>query len=211
VLLPFLVAVPVPASADTLYPGANSGGVITSLSAGVKEIGVESTLVVGYDKAAGASDLRATLFAGPTFRYFLANNLSLSFNASFLYKESSADAPSGATAPPGQLDLGGLGTVTIAYYASLGGGMFISPLVGGGGFYAHRTIGDDPGAIRSDIYGGTGRAGLELVFYPSSRFSLRAGPGVIASFGKESAGAQGSAGTFVSVDAGFNVGMSYVF
>src|SRR6185437_5727972 len=121
VLLPFLVAVPVPASADTLYPGANSGGVITSLSAGVKEIGVESTLVVGYDKAAGASDLRATLFAGPTFRYFLANNLSLSFNASFLYKESSADAPSGATAPPGQLDLGGLGTVTIAYYASLGG------------------------------------------------------------------------------------------
>lgn len=208
VLLPLLVLLPAPALADTLYPGANSSGVITSLSAGVKELGVESTLLVGYDKNADVSSLRASLIAGPTFRYFLKNNLSLAVNASFLFKQASAGV-SGATTK--QLDLGGLGTVTVAYHASLGGGMFISPLIGVGGFYANRTIGEDPGAIRSSIFGGTGRAGLELVFYPSTRFSLRAGPGAIASFGKSSSDTKASSGTFLSVDAGFNVGASYVF
>jgi hypothetical protein len=194
-----------PARADMLYPGANSAGVITVLGRGVKEIGVESMLVVGYDKAGDASTLRASALAGPTFRYFVANNLSLALNGSVLYKQSSTSGS------PGQSDIGGLGTITAGYYASLGGGMFIEPLLGVGGFYARRTIGSDPGAIRADIFGGTGRAGLGLVFFPSSRFSLRAGPEAVASFGKSSSSAQAGGGTFASVDGGFGVGMSYVF
>lgn len=210
-LFPVVALSPARARADVLYPGANSAGVITALSRGVKEIGVESTLVVGFDKTAAASALRASLLAGPTFRYFVASNLSLGVNASFLYKHASTTASGAPAASPAQSDVGGLGSLTLAYYASLGGGMFIAPLVGGGGFYARRTVGDDPGAVRSDIFGGTARAALELVFYPSSRFSLRAGPGAVASFGKSTASGQSGAGTFVSVDAGFNVGMSYVF
>jgi hypothetical protein len=204
-LAPFLLLLPAPARADTLYPGSNSAGVITLLSRGVKEIGIESILVVGYDKAGDVSTLRASALAGPTFRYFVANNVSLALNGSVLYKTSSTSGT------PGQSDIGGLGTLTVGYYASLGGGMFIEPLLGVGGFYARRTVGDDPGAIRSDIYGGTGRVGLELVFYPSSRFSLRAGPEAVASFGKSSSTAQAVGATFVSVDAGFGVGLSYVF
>lgn len=108
----------------------------------------------------------------------------------------------------GQTDIGGVGTVSAGYYASLGRGMFLKPSIGVGGFYGNRTVGKDPGALRSSIFGGTGRTGLGLVFYPSARFNVHAGPEAVASFGKSSSGVGEG---FSSVDAGFNVGLSYVF
>ncbi len=105
-----------PALADTLQPTESYGSGITRVSKGVKEIGLDSMLVVGYDKAGEASSLRATLFTGPTFRYFLRDNLSLALNASFLYKTASAGDLGGQT------HLGGLATVAVGYYASLGRG-----------------------------------------------------------------------------------------
>jgi hypothetical protein len=192
---------PTPALADTLYSGSSSSGFITRLGKGVKEIGLDSMLVVGYDKTGDASALRVSLLTGPTFRYFIIDNLSLAFNASFLLKDASAG---GAAA---QLDVGGVGSVSAGYNLSVGGGMFIEPVLGVGGFYGSRKVGADPGAIRSNIFGGTGTLGLAFAFYPYSRFSVRAGPQAVASFGRSS----GSGAGFFSMDAGFSVGFSYVF
>jgi hypothetical protein len=198
-----IVLAPAPARADTLYPGSNSGGFITRLGKGVKELGLDSMLVVGYDKTGDASALRASLLTGPTFRYFVIDNLSLAFNASFLLKHASAgDAAK-------QLDLGGMGTLSAGYYASLGGGMFIEPTIGVGGFYGRRTVGSDPSAVRTSIFGGTGTLGLAFAFYPYSRFSVRAGPQAVASFGRSTG--EGAGAGFFSTDAGFGVGASYVF
>jgi hypothetical protein len=194
---------PAPALADTLYPGGGSSGFITRLGKGVKEIGLDSMLVVGYDKTGDASALRVSLLTGPTFRYFVVDNLSLAVNASFLLKDASAgDAAK-------QLDIGGMGTLSAGYYASIGGGMFIEPVVGVGGFYGGRTTGSDPGAVRTNIFGGTGTVGLAFAFYPYARFSVRAGPQAVVSFGRSSG--DGAGAGFLSTDAGFNVGLSYVF
>ncbi len=197
-----IILLPAPALADTLQPTESYGSGITRVSKGVKEIGLDSMLVVGYDKAGEASSLRATLFTGPTFRYFLRDNLSLALNASFLYKTASAGDLGGQT------DLGGLATVAVGYYASLGRGIFLKPQIGAGGFFGIRTIGKKPDELRSNIFGGTGRAGLGIVFYPSARFNVHAGPEAVVSFGKSNTPADGG---FMSVDAGFNVGFTYVF
>jgi hypothetical protein len=197
-----IMILPAPALADTLESGADNSGTITRIGKGVKELGFDSMLVVGYDKTGEASSLKATLLAGPTFRYFIRDNLSLAVNGSFLFKSASAGDLGGQT------DIGGLGTISAGYYASLGRGMFLEPLIGVGGFFGNRTIGKDPAALRSSIFGGTGRAGLGLVFYPSSHFNLHAGPEAVVSFGKSSAG---TGEGFLSMDAGFNVGMTYVF
>ncbi|MFT3770385.1 MAG: hypothetical protein QM820_33575 [Minicystis sp.] len=198
-----VVLLPAPALADTLYPGSNSSGFITRLGKGVKEIGLDSMLVVGYDKAGGASSLRASLLTGPTFRYLVIDNLSIAVNASFLMKHASGAGSAS------QFDIGGMGTVSAGYNASLGGGMFIEPVLGVGGFYGRRTTGSDPGAVRTSIFGGTGSLGLMLAFYPSGHFSVRAGPQAVVSFGRSKGDAGGE--TFLSTDAGFSVGLSYVF
>ena len=86
--------------------------------------------------------------------------------------------------------------------------MFLEPLIGVGGFFGSRTVGKDPAALRSSIFGGTGRAGLGLVFYPSTHFNVHAGPEAVVSLGKSNSGAGEG---FLSMDAGFNVGLTYVF
>jgi hypothetical protein len=134
-----IMILPAPALADSLQPGSNDPGVITHLGKGLKELGLDSMLVVGYDKTGEASSLKATLLTGPTFRYFIRDNLNLAVNASFLFKKASAGDLGGQT------DIGGLGTIAAGYHASPGRGMFLEPLIGVGGFFGTRTIGKDPG------------------------------------------------------------------
>ncbi len=195
-----------PAQSYELGAGSGSGGVVTSLGKGLKELGFESMYVLHYDKAGESDSFRGTFIGGGTFRYYMIRNLSLGINANFLYRKvSSGDNSAG--------DLGFLGTVNVAYNASLGGGLFIRPLLGVGGSFAKRTatVGtQDP--ARASVFGGAGRVGLGLAFYASRRFKLHAGPEALLHFGKSKPDTEGfDAESFFAIDGAFNVGLTYVF
>jgi hypothetical protein len=74
---------------------------------------------------------------------------------------------------------------------------------------------------RSSTYGGVARAGLGLIFYPSDSFNLFARPEAVVMLGQNGQvevstdpnlpTQSGSSGMYLSVDASFNVGMSFVF
>lgn len=199
------------ASADELNPGAGDAGQITAVNPGVTELSLENIFVLGYDESGDAKAFRMTLLVGPTLRYFITRNGVLGFNVSLLYK-----ATDGQTSAS---DLGGVVSTHLGYLLNISGGMFFKPIVGVGGFFGRREvevpIGGTPTVVTSQIYGAVLRAGLDMVFYSSSRFNLFAGPEAILSLGTSST--ENVAGTtvegqfFMSIDGGFNVGLSYVF
>ncbi len=200
-----------PTDAYELRPGGNNSGVVSGLGAGLKDLGVESIFVVGYDKVGDADgQLRATVVGSAAFNYFLLKNFSLGLSAGVLYKHASQGDLSGS-------DLGGIATVNAAYNVPLGGGLFLRPMLGAGGFYTKRDATvpalDPDDLIRSTVAGGVGRAGLGLAFYASPRFMLRAGPEAVVQFGTNSPAKpeHGDAQSFAGVDAAFSVSMSYVF
>ena len=90
-----LLAAPAPARADILVPGAPDTNGIRGIGKGVKEIGVESLLLLDYNKAGGSSSLRASTVTGLSFRYFILNNLNLALNASYFYKGDDAASRQG--------------------------------------------------------------------------------------------------------------------
>ncbi len=198
------------ARADTLGPGGRDVGKISEISKGVKELGVDSLFLLNYSKVGngGASALRMTVLGSLVFRYFVAKNLALIVNAGGLYR--TFDAEGKAT------DVAGTASLGAAYYLSLGGGMFLAPSVGLGGLYGGRKTEAGPVIVRDTVVGGLGRAGLGLVFYPSSRVNLFARPEVTAVYGSAKpsevpAGVTASSSSFFSVDGGFSVGASYIF
>lgn len=198
------------ARADTLNPGGRDVGKISEISKGVKELGIESLFLLNYSKVGngGASALRATVLGSLAFRYFIANNLALTLNVGGLYRTFDAEGKG--------TDVAGTAILGAAYYVSLGGGMFIAPSVGLGGLYGGRKTEAGPVTVRETVVGGLGRAGLGLVFYPSSRVNLFARPEVTAVYGSSKpselpAGVTASASSFFSVDGGFSVGASYIF
>lgn len=221
------------ASADTLAPGGNSVGKITRVSKGVKELSLETQLVFHSDSnkngegdADDTSTSNLALIGAPVFRYFLIDNLNLGLHLGGFYKSASSKVGDVETARAS--DVGFLGTLSVSYNVSLGGGMFIAPLLGGGYFAGSRevTTPDITGAgpdlvIRSSLSGGVGRAGIGLVFYPSSRFNLFARPEALMYFGsakeKDEARPAGApavnpdAQSFTTIDAGFTCGASYIF
>ena len=69
------------------------------------------------------------------FRYFVADNLALGINAGGFYRSNGTKSGDNEVK---STDAGFIGSVSLAYYASLGGGMFIAPLVGGGFFAGSR-------------------------------------------------------------------------
>jgi hypothetical protein len=203
------------AAADALQPGSGSAGQITDVSAGVSELSLESIFVLGYDERGDINgdikNFRSSVLVGPSFRYFIANNAVLGFNVSFLYKDANGQVSSS--------DLGGSLNVSIGYLLALSGGMFLKPLVGVGGLYAQRSepvlIDGREEKASPSVWGGIVRPGLDLVFYSSSRFNLFAGPEFIVSFGESTSTQVGNTkidgAFFLSIDGGFNVGLSYVF
>ncbi|MEZ4227559.1 MAG: hypothetical protein R3B89_00255 [Polyangiaceae bacterium] len=220
------------AAADTLASGGNSVGKITRVSKGVKELSLETQLVFHSDtnkNGEGDEDDTTTsnlsLVGAPVFRYFLIDNLSLGLHVGGFYK--SASSKTGDVEERKVSDVGFLGTLSVSYNVSLGGGMFIAPLLGGGYFAGSRedttpgTAGGPDTVIRSSLSGGVGRAGLGLVFYPSSRFNLFARPEALMYFGsekeKDEARPTGAppvdpdAHSFTTIDAGFTCGASYIF
>lgn len=198
------------AHADTLNPGGRDIGKISEISKGVKELGVDSLFLLNYSKVGngGASALRMTVLGSLVFRYFVANNLALTLNVGGLYR--TFDAEGKAT------DVAGTASLGAAYYLSLGGGMFLAPSVGVGGLYGGRKTEAGTVTSRDTVAGGLGRAGLGLVFYPSSRVNLFARPEVTAVYGSAKPtevppGGSTAATSFFSIDGGFSVGASYIF
>lgn len=205
------LAIAGPTFADELKPGSGNAGQITAVQSGVAELSLEDIFVFAYDERGDIKDFRTSLFVGPTFRYFVAQNAVLGFNVSFLYKSSDGLVSSS--------DLGGMLNVTLGYLLPLSGSMFIKPLIGAGGFYGQRTskvmISGSNTDVTAPIYGGMFRGGLNMVFYSSVRFNLFAGPEFLVSLGSTNetvvAGTRVNGQFFVSVDGGLNVGLSYVF
>jgi hypothetical protein len=200
-----------PAAADELNPGAGSAGQVTAVNAGVSELALENIFVLGYDQREDTKSFRMSLLVGPTFRYFVARNSVLGFNASLLYKLQDGQVSTS--------DLGGVLNATLGYLLSLSGGMFLKPLLGVGAFFGQRKatilVGGTAADIEASLYGVVLRGGVDMIFYSSSRFNLFAGPEAILSLGDTGDVTVGGTAVegrfFMSVDGGFNVGVSYVF
>lgn len=201
------------ASADayTLGSARYSGREITALGRGVKEIGLDNILVLGYDKFSNdagvdVSEFRMTYLGGLTFRYFVVNNLALTLQVQGLYKKAAGDE--GKT-------FGVLGAIGAAYYMRLGHGLFLSPGAAAGGYWGKRetTVGSTgPGVALIEsrtAVGGLARFDFSFVYYIGPRFNLRAGPEFIFLFGSLDTEPE-SISTF-QMDGGFKVGFSYVF
>ena len=194
-----LVAAPAPARADILVPGAPDTNGIRAIGKGVKEIGVESLLLLDYNKAGGSSSLRASTVTGLSFRYFILNNLNLALNASYFYKGDDAVSRQG-----------GVFTLGANYLVNIGRGLFLNPGLAGGGFFGKEAVRGAPGGTPSQtMVGGAARAGFGLVFYASPKFSLFARPEAVLYLGKVGEGDAKS--SLLNIDGGFNVGMNFVF
>jgi hypothetical protein len=218
------------AHADRIYPGGNSSGAVTEIGKSVKELSLETMIVFASNHVEGKNggpDSKSTelaLLGAPVFRYFIVDNVALSLNLGGFFRTAKDSA---GTAETKTTDAGFLGTLGAAYYASVGGGMFIAPGVGVGGFVGSRentVSAAGPGGTdlvsRFSISGVAVRAGLGLVFYSSARFNLFARPEAIVYIGsskpKNEATAPGvpvddAASKFTRIDGGFTCGLSYVF
>lgn len=216
------------ARADRLSPGSTSRGVISEIGKGVKELSLETQVVFrsqtdkGQNGNPDTTTTNLALVGSPVFRYFLVDNLNLALHAGGFYRSASSKTGDVETKAS---EAGFLGTVTASYYVSLGGGMFLAPLVGGG-FFAGSREAETPGlagagtlVTRASVSGGVARAGLGLVFYSSPRFNLFARPEALIYFGSAKpkadqlpAGApEPATQKFTTIDGGFTCGLSYVF
>lgn len=194
-----LLTAPAPARADILVPGAPDTTGIRAIGKGVKEIGVESLLLLNYNKADSASSLRASTVTGLSFRYFILNNLNLALNASYFYKGDDAASRQG-----------GVFTLGANYLINIGRGLFLNPGLAGGGFFGKEAVKGAPkGTPSLSMVGGAARAGFGLAFYASPKFSLFARPEAVLYLGKVGKG--DAATSLLNVDGGFNVGMNFVF
>lgn len=187
---------------------------------GVVDIGIENMLLVHYISPSVAGDadsssLYATYAGGLAFRYFLADNFALGLTAAVLYQRNQDVVTTAA----GELterssDLGIIGFVMANYYLRLGNSLFFKPGLGLGGLWATRSVPDptSPGrSIESTLMGGAGRIDLGFAYYASPHFTLRAGPDIVVRAGVQQFDDGRESESFVSVDAGFNVGLGYSF
>src|SRR5512132_2027193 len=192
-----LIAAPASARADVLGAPDTSG--IRAIGKGVKEIGVESLLLLNYNKEGSASSLRASTITGLSFRYFIINNLNLALNWSYFYKGDDTASRQG-----------GVFTLGANYLVNIGRGLFLNPGLAGGGFFGKQAVKGAPsGTPALSMVGGAARAGFGLAFYASPKFSLFARPEAVLFLGKVGKG--DAASSLLNVDGGFNVGMNFVF
>jgi len=230
----FAVLVSTSAHADRIGPGANSVGSVTVIGKGVKELSLETQFVFASNTTAGATTAgvkapddkttQVSLVGAAVFRYFVIDNLDIDLHVGGFFKSASSKS----TGEVKTSDAGFLGTVGAAFHASVGGGMFIAPGFGVGGFAGSRENVVDSGVAgtkavttRYSISGLALRANLGLVFYSSPHFNLFARPEAIIYIGsaKQKDDGTAPAGTtvdteakkFTSIDGGFTCGLSYVF
>ncbi len=231
VCLGLVLTLTLPAAADTLRPGTGKYGHITRINKGVAELGLDNILIVRSNSekrtpeaggdATTTSTLSAIFVGGPTVRYFIIDNLSLSANINLDMVHTSSKTETGAVSTEDKFtEFGFLATVMADYYLSLGRGMFIKPGLGGGYFLLSgskpiEVAGQNNVKVSTKRSGGVGRFQLSLVFYTSQNFNLKAGVDVLARFGSKTEETDGTESkdtiSLLEIDSGWNVGFSYVF
>lgn len=215
------------ASAEKIVAGANG---VSEVGAGVKEIGLESMFVLSSkgkaETQAGAKDdtsaTRVSLLGGLFFHYFVADNLYLTGNVGALYRSDSASV-AGTTVSKAS-SVGFLGTVGAGYLLRLGGGMFLAPAFGVGGYSLNTdtTSKLTVGGSTTDVTVSSGEGGLAarvelgFVFYSSAKFNLFARPQALILLGtsklkNQPAGTPDNSSKSTTIDGGFDVGVSFVF
>lgn len=80
---------------------------------------------------AEATTTNLSLLGGGVVRYFVADNVMVGLHVGIFLRDLSSKVGDAKTSTR---EVGGLGTLSAAYYAHLTGGMFAAPLVGVGGF-----------------------------------------------------------------------------
>lgn len=90
--------------------------------------------------------------------------------------------------------------------------MFIRPSIALGGFVAQRTtrLDEVEEAAVGVVYGGTVKAGVELVFYAARGLKVHAGPVALIDLGGHTPDA-GDTSFIFAIDSGFNIGLSKAF
>lgn len=181
-------------SADTLGTRAYQRGVITRIDKGVLQLGVDSTLQLGWQREGEVAASRANLTGTAMLRYFVRPGLGVSARLGGLYRRS------GDTR-----DLGFQGVAWANYFLRLGEGMFVAPGAGVGLAVGQRDVPVATGMVeRSSLVAGVGGVELMAAMYLSPRFSLSAGPSASLLVG--------SAGdSFVDLSGSFKVGAAYSF
>ncbi len=198
--------------ADTLTPkGIDTRGVITHISKGVFELGIDSTLIFQSrsDEDAGGittTSTQLTVVAALTPRYFIIDNLSASLSLGFLATSGSVDTVSTS-------ETGGVFLAAADYYLRLGGGLFIKPGLGVGGFITNTSVDIGAGLSQDESGSGfAGRAQLGLVYYASSRFNVKAGLDFLMLFGSSTTeDGTDTSRSFQQFSLGWNVGFGYTF
>lgn len=217
--LTMLAAAPTPGRADTLGPrDRDDRGEITRLGKGLMEIGLDSLFVwTSRSVEVGGTTTKAstsTVSVGPTFRYFLIDNLGLSLNVNALVSHDAASTETaGVTDEVSNTELGVLGLVDLDYYVALGHGFFLKPGLGGGGFWKSRDepLASDPSLKRTiTTTGGAFRVQLGFVYYASPKFTMRASVDFLGLFGTRTSDGSPDE-SLLQMDLGWNVGAGYVF
>lgn len=204
------------ARADQLQPNPETGH-ISEIPQGIVQLGADGFWLLNYHSSEVAqnvdrTDFRTTLQIGATLNYFLAKNFHLEIRAGYLLRhqeeKTTGSALVKATGHAGAL------TVGVGYNAHLANGLFLVPVIGGGGFVgAENQPGATTGTInRGTLYGGHALAGLALVYYTKSgRFNLRAGVEAQAMFGAINSDNATQDRSFFEILAGFTIGFKYSF
>ncbi len=196
----FLLALAPTASADSLSTRAGQRGRITQIDKGVFQLGVDSTLILGYTQEGDDSEFMSNVVGSVLFRYFFKKNVGVSARVGGVYRKS-GDAR----------DLGFVGSVWANLFMRLGEGMFFTPGVGVGFRSTQRDIPIDSDTVaRSSVLGGVAATELMLAVFLNRRFSLTAGPEFVLTVGNTDP-EQGEGASFLSIDGGFKIGLAYSY
>ncbi len=215
------------AVAGTAY-GNHQG--ITKIRKGVFDLGFDSVLIlrntttplkVNGEEAGSSTQTGFTYAGGPSFRYFLKDNLAVGADLQFFTfrNSTSIDPDMGEAVETSTADTGGLGFATGHYFIRLGSGLFFKPGVGVGGFVGNRSIPDgmdDTKTINSSLSGLAAKADLGFAFYAGQHFNLRAGLNFTYYLGNVTPEAvegeeDPASDSFSTLEAGFSVGVGYSF
>jgi hypothetical protein len=189
-----------PAHADTLGSRQAQSGAITRINKGVFQLGLDSTLILGYSAEGDSSLLRANLAGNLAVRYFPRDNLGISLRGGGIVRKA-GDVTDHALVASAWVDA----------YLRLGEGMFFVPGAGVGALFGSREVPAGGGQVdQSSQVGGVAAVEALLAVFLSDRFSLAAGPQLTSSFGSTTPDG-GDSTSFVAVDGGFQVGAAYSF
>ena len=199
-LLALALLLPATAHADSLNTRANQRGAYTQINKGVFQLGVDSTLILGYSQEADDSSFMANAIGSGVLRYFVKKNLGVSARLGGVYRKT-GDAR----------DLGFVGSIWANFFMRLGEGIFFAPGAGLGVMSTQRDLPMSGSTVaRSSVIGGTAATELMLAVFLNKRFSLTAGPEFLLTIGGTTP-EEGDGTSFLSFDGGFKVGVAYTY